>query len=165
MYISWFCKSIQHNKSWDLVKKITPSWCEGYCIKIVSALNFKTLGSKTWTILVRISHNYLWSPSRKHTPLQLLIYINNIYISALKVKIHLFVDNTCIFCSNKDLFQLQRNLNTSLENISNWLKANKLTLNVKKSKLLLFTFKVKIKNTKRLSTFILMIKNLHQKIC
>ena len=56
----------------------------------------------------------------------------------LKVKFHLFADDTCTFCSNKDLFQLERNLNTSLENISNWLKADKPTHSIKKSNLLLF---------------------------
>ena len=55
-----------------------------------------------------------------------------------QVKFHLFADDTCIFNSSKDATTLQRDLNTSLENISNWLKANKLTLNVKKSNLLFF---------------------------
>ena len=47
----------------------------------------------------------------------------------------------------------------SLENISNWLKANKLTLNVKISDLLLCNLS-QVKSTKRLSTFLLRIKNL-----
>ena len=67
-----------------------------------------------------------------------LIYINDIFISTSKVNFHIFADDICIFCSKKDLSLLERDLNTSLEDISNWLKANKLTLNVKKSNLLLF---------------------------
>ena len=61
---------------------------------------------------------------------------SNIYISASKLKFYLFADDTCIFYPNKD--QLERGLYTSLENISSWIKANKPTLNVKKSDLLLF---------------------------
>ena len=38
-------------------------------------------------------------------------------MSTLKVKFHLFADDTCIFCLNKDLFQLNRDLNTPLLNI------------------------------------------------
>ena len=71
-------------------------------------------------------------------PLLFLIYINDIHISSPQVKFNLFADDTCIFHSSKDATTLQRDLNTSLENVSNWLKANKLTLNVKKSNLLFF---------------------------
>ena len=71
----------------------------------------------------------------------------HIYISASKVKFHLFGDDTYSFRSNKKLFQLKRDLNISLEKIFSLLKANKVTL----------------KNSKRLSTFPLMIKNLHRR--
>ena len=71
-------------------------------------------------------------------PLLFLIYINDIHVSSPHVKFHLFADDTCIFHSSKVATTLQRNLNTSLENVSNWLKANKLTLNVKKSNLQVF---------------------------
>ena len=71
-------------------------------------------------------------------PLLFLIYINDIRVSSSQVKFHLFADDTCIFHSRKDATTLQKDLNTSLENVSNWLKANKLTLNVKKSNLLFF---------------------------
>ena len=67
-------------------------------------------------------------------PLLFLIYISDIFISTSKVEFNLFADDTCFFCSKKDLSQLERDLNTSLEDISNWLKANKLTLNAKKVK-------------------------------
>ena len=67
-----------------------------------------------------------------------LIYNNDIHVSSPQVKFNLFADDTCIFHSSKDATTLQRDLNTSLENFSNWLKANKLTLNVKKSNLLFF---------------------------
>ena len=73
-------------------------------------------------------------------------------------KIHLFPNDTCIFCSKKDLSQLERDLNTSLENISNWLKTNKFTLNVKKSNLLLFN----LGQNKKLKTP-LRIKSLHKR--
>ena len=42
-----------------------------------------------------------------------------------------------IYC-NKNLETLEKNDNVALINISNWLKANKFTLNVKKSHLLIF---------------------------
>jgi hypothetical protein len=67
-----------------------------------------------------------------------LIYINDIYESSKLVDFHLFADDTSLFYKNKDLHTLEKELNLSLIEICNWLKANKLTLNVKKSNLLLF---------------------------
>ena len=52
---------------------------------------------------------------------------------------YLFEDDTLILYSHKSLEQMQITLNNSLNKISCCLKANKLTLNVKKSNLLLFS--------------------------
>ena len=71
-------------------------------------------------------------------PLLFLIYINDIYKSDPIAAFHIFADDTALFCANKNINQLKNNINTSLDNIANWLKANKLTLNVVKSKLLYF---------------------------
>ena len=60
-----------------------------------------------------------------------LIYINNIFLSAPKISFHLFADDTCVFHSYKNLKQLQNVMNNALDNIGNWLKANRLTFNVK----------------------------------
>ena len=67
-----------------------------------------------------------------------LICINDIFLAAPKVSFHLFADDTCIFHSNKNYRNLEDEINTSLENITNWLKANKLMINVKNSNLIVF---------------------------
>ena len=67
-----------------------------------------------------------------------LIYINDIFLATPKVSFHLFADDTCIFHSNKNYRKLEDEINTSLDNITNWLKANKLMINVKKSNLIVF---------------------------
>ena len=66
------------------------------------------------------------------------IYINDTYKSDPIAGFHLFTDDTALFFANKKINQLKNNINTSLDNIANWLKANKPTLNVDKSKLLYF---------------------------
>ena len=71
-------------------------------------------------------------------PFLFLIYINDIYKSDPIAEFHLFADDTALFCANKNISQLKNNINTSLDNIANWLKANKFTLNMDKSKLLYF---------------------------
>ena len=81
-------------------------------------------------------------------PLLLLIHINDIYTSSLNVSFHLFADDTCLFYSNKNLKTLETNVNVALNNVSNWLKANKLTLNVKKSHLFIFNINKNNDNNK-----------------
>ena len=71
-------------------------------------------------------------------PTLFLTYITDIYKSAPKVCFHLFADDTCLFYSNKSHKKMEIEVNISLDNIANWLKANKLTLNVKKTNLLVF---------------------------
>ena len=71
-------------------------------------------------------------------PLLFLLYINDICESTSIVDFHLFADDTSIFYSNKNLKILEHNVNNALKDISNWLIANKLSLNVDKSKLLMF---------------------------
>ena len=69
-------------------------------------------------------------------PLLFLIYINDIFLAAPKVSFHLFAGDTYIFHSNKNYRKLEDKINTSLDNITNWLKANKLMINVRKSNLI-----------------------------
>ena len=50
----------------------------------------------------------------------------------------MFADDTCIFHSNKNYRKLEDEIDTPLDNITNWLKASKLMINVKKSNLIVF---------------------------
>ena len=59
-------------------------------------------------------------------------------IAAPKVSFYLFADDTCTFHSNKNYRNLEDEINTSVDNITDWLKAKKLLINVKKSNLIVF---------------------------
>ena len=74
-------------------------------------------------------------------PLLFLIYINDIAESSQLLVFHLFADDTSIFFKHKDVSQMEEILNTELEKVSNWLIANKLSLNVSKSNVLVFRSK------------------------
>ena len=79
-------------------------------------------------------------------PLLFLLYINDIVFSSNVCKFTLFADDTSLFFSHKNKIEGAKILNAELSKIAEWLAANKLSLNVKKSKLLIFSNKVSAKN-------------------
>ena len=64
------------------------------------------------------------------------------------VKCFLFADDTAVLHQDKDITKLSDNLNMEIDKISNWLTANKLSLNIAMSKLLLFGLTNKTESNK-----------------
>ena len=50
-----------------------------------------------------------------------------------------FADDTTIIDSNRDIMALYRGMNQELEHLNDWFRANRLCLNVKKTKYILFS--------------------------
>lgn len=96
-------------------------------------------------------------------PLFFLLYVNDLHISSPKVKLVLFADDKCLFLSSKDINILKNDLNDSLKNMDNWLKADKLTLNIDKSSLIKFGRHRSCKNENKL-TMKLRMGNISKKI-
>ena len=71
-------------------------------------------------------------------PLLFLIYINDLYLVSKKAFFILFADDSNIFLSGNDAHSLISEMNSELCKIDNWFKANKLSLNVKKSSYMMF---------------------------
>ena len=63
-------------------------------------------------------------------PLLFLIYVNDICNSSKILNFFLFADDTNLY-SDRNLKRLESTLNDELDNVSDWLIANKLTLNLK----------------------------------
>ena len=60
-----------------------------------------------------------------------LIYINDMHYSSNKLQFFLFADDTNLLYADKNLKSLEKVVNKELEHVSDWLIANKLTLNIK----------------------------------
>ena len=71
-------------------------------------------------------------------PLLFLIYINDLHKCIKYSKTYHFADDTSIMQSHSSLQILSKRINKDLSNLSNWLKTNKLSLNIKKTELVLF---------------------------
>ena len=74
-------------------------------------------------------------------PLLFLIYINDLRFCLHITAVSHFADDTCITYSSKDLKSLKKVINSDLREVMEWLNSNRLSLNVKMSKLLLFQSK------------------------
>ena len=71
-------------------------------------------------------------------PLLFLIYINDIQYSSEKLSFFPFVDDKNILYADKNIKTMETTVNNELIKVSNWLTANRLTLNIKKSDFVIF---------------------------
>ena len=71
-------------------------------------------------------------------PLLFLIYINDLSLVSKFLSPIMFADDTNLFYSHNNIKILFKNVNDELEKISQWFKANKLSLNEGKTKFTLF---------------------------
>ncbi len=78
-------------------------------------------------------------------PLLFLIFINDLP-NATNFYIKLFADDTFLCSQNDDLKTLESDVNFEIEKVYSWLKMNKLTLNISKSKFMLISNKKRLSN-------------------
>ena len=71
-------------------------------------------------------------------PLFFLIYVNDLTDALEKSIVHHFADDTNLLFGNKNLSVISDVINSELKLVKDWLRANKVSLNESKTKLLLF---------------------------
>ena len=71
-------------------------------------------------------------------PTLFLLYINDIKNSSKILKVFLYAGDTNTLPISKSIQELESIYNNELSYVTDWLNANKLTLNVEKSNLVLF---------------------------
>ena len=84
-------------------------------------------------------------------PLLFLVYINELPAVIEHSEVSLYADDTVLYCFSKELHQLESKLNADLYNVAMWLKANKLTLNLTKTKSMLIGSNRKLVNISSMS--------------
>ena len=86
------------------------------------------------------------------SPLLFTLYINDIS-NCTTSKPRLFAGDTCLMMNNRNLSQLNSNIDEEITTVNNWIIANKLTLNIAKSSGFLINSNNKnCNNSKALST-------------
>ena len=71
-------------------------------------------------------------------PLLFLIYINDLNHAIKFCKVHHFADDTNLVHFSKSANKLNKYINADMKNLTNWLNANKISLNIKKTELVIF---------------------------
>ena len=72
-------------------------------------------------------------------PLLFIIYINDFHKSSNTLSFILFADDSNLFFSHPDPNILLRTVNDELKNVTQWIRANKLSLNLQKTKFMFFS--------------------------
>ena len=70
-------------------------------------------------------------------PLLFLLYINDLPNCLEETQASMFADHTNLSCHGKSSNEVENMINTDLENVHNWLIANKLTFNKEKTECML----------------------------
>ena len=76
-------------------------------------------------------------------PLLFLLYINDLNQAIKFCKVHHFADDTDLLCLGNSIKKLNKLVNADLKCLVNWLNANKISLNGKKTEMVIFKSKQK----------------------
>ena len=76
-------------------------------------------------------------------PLVFLIYINDLNLAITFGKVHHFAHDTNLLHFSKSVNKVNKYVNLDMKNLINWLYTNKISLNVKKTELVIFRYKKK----------------------
>ena len=71
-------------------------------------------------------------------PLLFLLYINDLNQAIKFCKVHHFADDTNLLCLSNSINKLNKLVNTDLKHLVNWLNAKKISLNIKKTEMVIF---------------------------
>ena len=76
-------------------------------------------------------------------PLLFLLHINDLNQAIKCCKVHLFADDNNLLCLSNSIKKLNKLVNADLKHLANWLNANKVSHNVKKTEMVIFKSKQK----------------------
>ena len=108
-------------------------WLESYISNRTQYVSYDDATSKLVTIKCGVPQSSIL------VPLLFLIHINDLSQVCKGTSPFLFADDSNLFLSGNDPQVIQDTMNVELKNISEWLKANKLSLNIKKTHYMLIS--------------------------
>lgn len=131
------------------IRGICLNWFESYLSDRLQFTSFNNIKSKLQTVRCGVPQGSILGP------LLFIIYMNDISLVSKKAEVVLFADDTNIFFTGNDPYQLENNVVNELSLFSDWFIANKLSLNISKTNFIVFNnthhhvFNISIKGQKR----------------
>ena len=87
-------------------------------------------------------------------PLLFLVYINDLQSAVANCNVKLYADDTVLYNFGNNVEDVTLNMQTSLNNFCQWCKVNKLTINTKKTKLMAFGSRSRVKRVKNVKIYL-----------
>ena len=112
------------------VRGITLKWFQSYLSNRKQYVSYNGASSCSKVITCGVPQGSILGP------LLFVLYINDIVNCSSILRFILFTDDTNLFYSSQNLLDLTRIVNTELYYLSEWFRANKLSLNLKKKQIL-----------------------------
>lgn len=122
-------------------------WIENYLSNRTQATAFGDALSTPQTIRCGVPQGSILGP------LLFILYINDLSLVADYCTTSLYANDTAILIANYDMEALKHRLQCDLWQIENWLDLNKLTVNTKKTKYMMFGTPQRITNTQPMTLY------------
>ena len=129
--------TVNHNILFDKlehygIRGLALKWVKSYFSNRLQFVDFSGHVSSRFNISCGVPQGSILGP------LFFLLYINDIVNASTALQLILFADDTNVFLSGKDPEYLVNQLNIELNKLSVWFRVNKLSLNLKKTKFIVF---------------------------
>ena len=109
------------------IRGVMLSWFKSYLSNRKQYLSVKNSSSPMSNIALGVPQGSLLGP------VLFLLFINDMQRSSNQMRFVHFADNTTVFASDSDINNVHASVNRELAEVDNWLKTNRLSLNVSKT--------------------------------